>query len=262
MTEVSLVLHNLWDKFRNLYSTTAIEGTPVKLDELLSSFFSPGADYYYYVVDFTTRKLEFIHQNIRAVLGFDPATVCFDDILNCIHPDDIDYVSKAEEAMCNFGYLNIGKDLISKYKTSYCFRLRTADGSYRLFHHQAIHIGVDRAGRISKAVNIHTNISHLVSCNNYQAAIIGIMGEKGFYQFDVMNDPAVPRVSKYSSREREVIALLAKGYRSKEIAVSLNISVHTVCNHRKKIMKKSGANNSAELMAACRKESLFQTGKH
>ena len=49
-----------------------------------------------------------------------------------------------------------------------------------------------------------------------------------------------------TEREREVLALLAKGYSSKEIAHHLELSVKTVGNHRTHILEKLGAANTAE----------------
>lgn len=53
---------------------------------------------------------------------------------------------------------------------------------------------------------------------------------------------------KLSSREREVLQLLAEGYSYKEIAEKLQISVKTVGVHRVNIMEKLNINNSTELV--------------
>lgn len=51
-----------------------------------------------------------------------------------------------------------------------------------------------------------------------------------------------------SSREREILQLLAEGGTNKEIAAQLNISVHTVDAHRGRIMEKVGVRNIGELV--------------
>lgn len=51
-----------------------------------------------------------------------------------------------------------------------------------------------------------------------------------------------------SSRELQVLQLLAKGLSTKEIASKLGISSHTAESHRKHLLGKFGAKNSAELM--------------
>lgn len=52
-----------------------------------------------------------------------------------------------------------------------------------------------------------------------------------------------------SDREKDVLVLIAKGMMSKEIADSLNISVHTVISHRKNITRKTGIKSIAGLVA-------------
>jgi DNA-binding NarL/FixJ family response regulator len=50
-----------------------------------------------------------------------------------------------------------------------------------------------------------------------------------------------------TSREREVIQLLAEGKTSKEVAVTLNLSVKTAETHRTNLMRKLGLHSIADL---------------
>jgi DNA-binding NarL/FixJ family response regulator len=65
-------------------------------------------------------------------------------------------------------------------------------------------------------------------------------------------------VSLLSSREREVLQLLAEGQNTKEIASSLEISVKTVETHRQRIMQKLGLFSIAELTQYAIREGLTQ----
>jgi two-component system response regulator NreC len=49
-------------------------------------------------------------------------------------------------------------------------------------------------------------------------------------------------------KEREVLQLIASGLSSKEIATRLSISFYTVQTHRKNMLAKVGAKNTAELI--------------
>lgn len=51
-----------------------------------------------------------------------------------------------------------------------------------------------------------------------------------------------------TSKEREVLSLVSSGLTTKEIADRLNISHHTVESHRKNLLRKCQAKNSAELI--------------
>jgi len=52
---------------------------------------------------------------------------------------------------------------------------------------------------------------------------------------------------KLTDREREVLQLIAKGFKNREISDTLKIAVKTVETHRTKIMQKLDLHNSAEL---------------
>ena len=51
-----------------------------------------------------------------------------------------------------------------------------------------------------------------------------------------------------SSREREVLQLVAEGKTNKEIAVGLNLSVYTVEAHRGKLMEKLNLHSVSEMV--------------
>lgn len=51
-----------------------------------------------------------------------------------------------------------------------------------------------------------------------------------------------------TTKEKEVLSLVAVGLTTKEIAEKLSISHHTVETHRKNLLRKCGAKNSAELI--------------
>ena len=55
--------------------------------------------------------------------------------------------------------------------------------------------------------------------------------------------------NELTEREQDVLILIAKGLMSKEIADTLNISVHTVISHRKNITRKTGIKSIAGLVA-------------
>jgi DNA-binding NarL/FixJ family response regulator len=59
-----------------------------------------------------------------------------------------------------------------------------------------------------------------------------------------------------SSREREVLQLIAEGINTKEIAFKLNISIKTVETHRRQIMQKLNLSNIAELTRYAIKEGV------
>lgn len=83
--------------------------------------------------------------------------------------------------------------------------------------------------------------------------IVGLMAED-YSPSIVTKDYLVSPV--LTSREREVIQLIAEGKTTKQIASILNVSVKTVETHRKKIMDKLGTNSVAELTKYALREGL------
>ena len=63
------------------------------------------------------------------------------------------------------------------------------------------------------------------------------------------SDPAQSNTGSLSSREKEILTLVARGHSSKEVADKLGISVGTVDVHRANSMKKLGIRNVAGLVA-------------
>ena len=50
-------------------------------------------------------------------------------------------------------------------------------------------------------------------------------------------------INELSSRERDILAAVAKGKTNKEIADEFNISIYTVISHRRNISQKLGINS-------------------
>lgn len=55
-------------------------------------------------------------------------------------------------------------------------------------------------------------------------------------------------MSSFTLKEKEVLFLISIGLTTKEIAGRLNISHHTVETHRKNLLRKCEAKNSAQLV--------------
>jgi len=64
-------------------------------------------------------------------------------------------------------------------------------------------------------------------------------------------------VSKLTSRELEVLQLIAEGHSTKETASRLNVSIKTIETHRKRIMDKLGLQGIAELTKYAIKEKII-----
>jgi DNA-binding CsgD family transcriptional regulator len=251
------LLHDYWDQ-SGWASGKDVELDRLKLDEIIATVFSNGP-YYFYVVDFFDRKISFMSPHVKEIHGLDPLTTKFQNILDLIHPEDMEYVVKAESAVANMLFVQLGKERQHKYKVSYCFRMKTTDGSYKLFNHQAMVLNADENGGISKALNIHTNIQHLVSENNYSISLIGLQGEPSYFNVPMDTGKAIPegKPALFTRRENQIVRLMSEGLTNEEIASRLFIALNTVKNHRKNILNKAGCRNIGQLITKCMTEGLI-----
>ncbi len=83
------------------------------------------------------------------------------------------------------------------------------------------------------------------------------------YIADEINDLIAerPPAAALTSREREVLSLLAAGKANPAIAAQLSISIKTVEKHRASLMKKLGVHSIAELMTFALREGLLDEHK-
>lgn len=245
------LLTPVWGKFPEMFLPAEGPLSPVDIQRLISELFVFG-DYYHFLIDFRDHSVTHHNHKICHMHGLKCPPESLQQIIDLTHPDDIEFVARAEEH-CYAKVAEIGTQHIKDLKSSYCFRMRVANGAYRLFHHQAIVIDVDPDYRILRSLNIHTDIQHLTADNTYKAAIMGINGRNDFYSIDPFPATKKPTSEKtkglLSKREMEILPLVGKGLSSKAIAAQLAISPLTVRVHRKNILRKMKARNSHDLVA-------------
>ena len=61
-----------------------------------------------------------------------------------------------------------------------------------------------------------------------------------------------------TTREREILQLIAEGKRNQEIAAIMSRSIHTVRSHRARLMRKLGARSATELVKAAEEQELLR----
>jgi len=246
-------MHRVWNRLL-IDSRNSTETPRVNFEEIISSVFATGL-FYYFVIDFYDMSVSNMSPGFASAHGIDSDKIKdINDILSLIHPDDIEFVSKAEEKAGAFMYGKIGAEKLLTYKVSYNFRCKMANGQYELFNHQALVLTVDEKNNFIKSLNIMTNINHLAKNNNYKLSLIGLGGEPSYLNLDVFDNQEVvdtALLKPFSTREVEIIKLISEGMTNAEIAEKLFITLNTVKNHRKNILRKSGCKNFGQLITKC-----------
>ncbi len=204
----------------------------------------------FYVFDW--QKNEVTHASgVQRLLGYEPNELNVDLLTTFIHPDDIDIVSRVTKGSIDHAINN--EVPAREYVFLLTCRLRKKDGSYVRILRQSGMYELDDKQRMISNFSILTDVSFMkvgngvwweVRAPNLDAEQFRKSVGQAFSDF-------------FSRREFEILSMLAEGKLSKEISSLLNISVHTVDTHRRKMLKKAAVGNTVELINFARQNMII-----
>jgi len=244
-------LHEVWSLSR---SSKSVSFGEINFNDLINSIISTGP-FYYYIIDFFDLSLSNVSPSAYDIHDLRKKTLHINDIIETIHPEDMDFVIEAEALITKFFTDVIGKDKIMNYKMNYSFRSRGKNGKYMLLNHQALLLSIDENGKSAKSLNIHTRIDHLSDHNTYKVSLIGLNGEPSYMNINI--DDNGERKIEFSKREIDIIKLISNGDSNDVIAGKLTISPLTVKKHRSNILEKSQCSNTAQLIKNCIQQGII-----
>ncbi|RED91741.1 response regulator transcription factor [Marinoscillum furvescens] len=162
----------------------------------------------------------------------------------------LDYSSNLVSYMGN-NFFNDDHQLLEE-SSHVTFRMKGKRGKIYTYKRISILNGICQQ-KISSNVSYLEDITWLGSSNIRKWKTEG----KNLIGFDYnMPELALLR-NTLSGRELEILRLLARGFSSSDIANGLLISIHTVKTHRKNMLRKLEAANTAELLSIARDLKLF-----
>ncbi|MBL1407825.1 LuxR C-terminal-related transcriptional regulator [Sphingobacterium faecale] len=204
--------------------------------------------YYYYIFNVGNVEMEFVSESLSTILGWSIDNFSTEYLVTNIHPEDQSRFIMYEQEVTAF-FSKLTPDQVLKYKVSYDYRLRCADGSYKWILQQISTIQTNEDGAVVRVLGVHTDISHLkTEDKGINLSFIGLEDQPSYYS---ALTPSGKRntnpPSLFTAREKEIIQLALLGKTTPEIASSLYISQHTVSVHRKNILRKSNCKSFVEL---------------
>jgi len=195
--------------------------------------------YFHMLVDMAMRKVIHVSPSIQHVLGYSPTewtNASLSHIFTKYHPDTLATQHSLYWTLVEF-FENISVRSRPKYIFSYNIRIRHRNNQYvhLLLHNRCIKY--DSSGR-PRLIFITCFDMTQYSTRNEQILTI--------YKMTANATKKVYSATFFSEYERGILTrkeveiwnYIQKGLTGKEIAETLNISVHTVNTHRKKIYKK------------------------
>lgn len=248
-------LIQFWEQ-ENKITTPNSKEPIIEVIDQIASLFAPGS-FYYYILDFVTYKMTFVHEGIEEVLGIKPEKWSIDTFFNLLNPDEIENWHEKEAFSIKFKLKYIPKEDMSNYKTTYLMKLRHSSGDYKTILHQAKVINISDDGKAQTVIGVHTDVTYLNPPIRDEISFIS--RKKPNVHFEKQGNEYLPVESVsnlFTKREKEIMKLILKGKTAIEIGSVLNISNHTVNTHKRNMLKKSDCRNSRELVSKCLQEGI------
>ncbi|MFP4417937.1 MAG: LuxR C-terminal-related transcriptional regulator [Chitinispirillaceae bacterium] len=208
---------------------------------------------FYYIMDIKTGQMLYVSESIRHVLGYDPYDLNdLEMFYEAVHPQDLSLTCLAVFKSLSFAYKfrdtlpmegMFSMDCRVRHRQGHWVRIKRDNSLYRR----------DRFGNPALTITWCTDIT------SYKQSSIVTFDYKGpSYPGLVFPDDELLEAGRIlTPREIEIIRHIANGDCSKEIADALNLSVHTVHTHRRRMLKKINANNSHQLIRFAQEHNLL-----
>lgn len=202
----------------------------------------------FYILDFKNNAITF-SKGLEKMLGYTKEEFNTLLLLDIIHPDDRDMVGRLIKATLMFATENnVTRDV--GFFVSY--RVRHKDGRYLKVLRQSNIYEHDEEGRIISNLSLLSDISFLNLSNKVEWKFDAPGLDKQKFKSYVTKEYS----NFFTQRELEIIHHMKSGSTSKDIAVKLNISKHTVDTHRRKILQKSNCETTIEVLNFCKNNGI------
>jgi DNA-binding CsgD family transcriptional regulator len=204
-----------------------------------------------YIFDFPRGEINYVSPGIQKIFSYEPGEVNLQFLYEKIHPDDRRAVCDATIDAIQ-GTIDNGMTSPGRLKFSVNYRFQKKDGSYlQVLRHQTVQ-QTDEQGNILRTTGIIVELGHLPEVNGVIGKLVDNKSGKVIYTRSYSE-----KASIFSTREKEIILLLANGRKTDEIAEELFISPNTVSTHRKNMLKKYAVKNTAQLILFSKKQGIL-----
>lgn len=206
---------------------------------------------FYFIHDFSNFRYILVSKSFQTMMGIDNGTLIdesFGDALQkYIHPEDGANLRLIHEKLFAFFYESPIEDRL-KMRFDFNFRMKKSSGQFIHILQQSVFIALANQGAPLYDFTTCTDISHSKK-DELMELSIHKLNEKGFYdQVYAYNVPQMPCYN-ISNREIEIMRCIVKGLSCKQIADKYQLSINTVQNHRKNILKKTQSGTISEAIA-------------
>lgn len=218
-----------------------------------------------FLLDFTKRKYLYVDESCFDLTGYTASYFLetgLEDYLKLWHPSDFGIMNK-KVIPDNLEFLKtLPAEKYGSIVFSYNYRTRNSEGNFVSVLQRFSYIPSNIPGIPFGIIGVVFDITHFKN----EQSIVHTIEETLRYNDGIVNKlifkkthPVydIPICQLMSKRELEVLAFMAKGLSSKQIAYKLRLSANTINNHRKKMLKKVNCKTSSELINHAVKHGLL-----
>ena len=203
-----------------------------------------------FIVDVFKERYDFASDNFFPIFGYNPTDIKNirkqgDLLEKRIHPDDQMQLLEYQIEHGQFIYSFPQKER-NDYQQIFQIRMLNAQNHYVnvISRHQVIE--KDKNGKAWMIMGMIDISPDQRPSEKIKRTVLNRKTGKIFTSLPI------PEERKLTKREKEILLFIRQGFLSKEIADKLNISIHTVNNHRKNILEKLHVDNAMEALNVAR----------
>ncbi|RZL38669.1 MAG: LuxR family transcriptional regulator [Pedobacter sp.] len=165
------------------------------------------------------------------------------------HPDDFYYLLSATALVAEI-HEKVAPENRGQVRVNIYCRMLDAQKNYRWTLVQYIAQYFNEDGKIESTLCLMTDLSHFKMIQSSMMTVIDNNNkEHQYFKVIVKNKKlqpiALPHITK---REQQLLQLITKGFNTPQMAKMLNLSYHTIENHKRNLRQKTGSKTAAELV--------------
>lgn len=219
------------------------------IDQVINFAIGP---YYWYIPDTRVMKIIAASDNIRQLTPYTKEEWIGKDasfLAANIHPDDCNYVLGATAIAAGLNE-TLPVDKRGCLRMNIYGRMLDANRNYRWTLIQYPGIFFNSEGRIESTLSLMTDLSHFNLVNKPMMTVIDNSNkEHQYFKVSVDTKKMIPLLlPNITKREQQILQLIVKGLNTPQMVEQLNISYHTVENHKRNLRSKTNTKTTAELV--------------
>lgn len=213
------------------------------------------------IIEYKTWTYQYCSANATDIVGYTAEEILEKGpalLLALIHLEDLK-LQRIIHPMMNDYFRSIPPQDKARYRFCFTSRATRPDGKEIMILQNNIFIKWDEQGKPVAKLILLTDISDYKQDNHivfYSTRI----GDDGMNSVEMQRTFTPRHDIRISPRELELLKLVNKGYRSRDIALHFGISEETVKNTRKRVMQKLGCRNQAQMVKLASLYGMLQTG--